>query len=237
MSNVRLMPSPVFMEFAGVQSLSTIDYNGKLSAVVFTHGCNLQCSYCANWHTCIATPSECSFSDVIAELDGATKLVEAIVISGGEPTMWGACPQFIALLKNRYPGVLIKLDTNGTIPDTLERCLSVGVDYVAMDLKAPFNDAIYSGMGKNVERSLDIIRKSGLPYELRTTIHKSHLPARKMFQLCRVVKKGEPWFWQRVFLTPYIKEIEPNVTQLDYTEDEYKALLEKIKIRLNKKVD
>ena len=36
------------MLIGGVQELTTLDFPGKLAAVVFTVGCNFRCGYCHN---------------------------------------------------------------------------------------------------------------------------------------------------------------------------------------------
>jgi len=163
------------MLVGGLRKLSLIDYPGKLSAVVFTQGCNFRCSYCHNAELVVPDlftdpiPPE----DVLSFLAGRRGRIEGVVLTGGEPLQQSDLADFLSDV--RAMGYAVKLDTNGSYPDRLQVLLSKGMlDYIAMDYKAPSGKyALVGGQGADacsIKRTLAVITQSGLPYEVRTTL-------------------------------------------------------------------
>jgi pyruvate formate lyase activating enzyme len=161
------------MKFYGIVRSSLIDYPGKISAVLFVHGCNYDCYYCHNrplledWLEPIDTDELRSF------LVSRGGLLDGIVISGGEPTLDPALPMFLRELHSL--GFSVKLDTNGSSPDVIRRLIDERlVDYVAVDYKAPQSKyASIAGSGVNPQAVLETIRllcASDTEYEVRTTV-------------------------------------------------------------------
>lgn len=163
------------MQIAAVVKCSLIDYPGKIAAVVFTPGCNLNCFYCHNRALIDADSVTCGTTqkEVLAWLEPRVGLLDAVVISGGEPTIQTDIEAFIAEV--RALDYLVKLDTNGTLPNVLASLINAGLlDYVAMDLKAPPEkyDAI---CGASVDQgaigeSIALLMDGRVEYEFRTTI-------------------------------------------------------------------
>ena len=126
------------MRIAGLERCSLIDYPGKMAAVVFTPGCNLDCFYCHN-RTLLApsaTFNAIPFPDVLDWLRKRQGLLDAVVISGGEPTLQADLDDFVREV--RAMDYAVKLDTNGTRPAVLAFLIDEGLlDYIAMDIKAP----------------------------------------------------------------------------------------------------
>ena len=162
------------MKIAGIQKNSTIDYPGNLSAVVFTQGCNMNCGYCHN-RQLIETTNKDSIMDkdgIIAFLQKRRGLLDAVVVSGGEPTIQKDLPDFFRSVKAM--GFKTKLDTNGTNPQSLKGLLDENLlDYVAMDIKAPlckYKMVCCSSVNtENLSRSINILKNSNVEYEFRTT--------------------------------------------------------------------
>ncbi len=159
----------------GFQSFSMLDYQDKLCAIVFTRGCNFRCPYCHNpelVHGCrLVDPFK--KEDVLARLAKRKGKLDAVVITGGEPTLHPELPGFIREIKAM--GFLVKLDTNGTNPGMIFKLLEHRlVDYIAMDIKAPFNKYdLLTGAKADIEKiamSIDLIRNSDIDYEFRTTV-------------------------------------------------------------------
>jgi pyruvate formate lyase activating enzyme len=125
------------MKIAGVVKCSFVDYPGKIAAVVFTPGCNLRCFFCHNKQLIgAAAPCPATQQEVLAWLKTRRGLIDAVVVSGGEPTLQLDLVGFIA--KVHALGYFVKLDSNGTRPNVLASLIDAGlVDYVAMDIKAP----------------------------------------------------------------------------------------------------
>lgn len=163
------------MKIAGLQKNSFVDYRGKVSAVVFTAGCNMDCFYCHNRG--ILCDGEYAGAvreeEVLELLARRRRFLDGVVVSGGEPTLQPDLEQFIAEVKDLgYP---VKLDTNGTNPDKLRWLIDRDmVDFVAMDIKAPM--ARYGevcGININsevIEESIDLLMQERVDYEFRTTV-------------------------------------------------------------------
>jgi pyruvate formate lyase activating enzyme len=158
----------------GVQKTSLIDYPGKVCSVIFVSRCNFRCPFCHN--------SELVFDEVEKDippheifdfLDKKKDWIDGVCITGGEPTLHKGLPDFIREIKKR--GFLVKLDTNGTNPSMVAALLKESLlDYVAMDIKAPLGKYDAScGVKANkklIQDSIDILMRSGIGYEFRTTV-------------------------------------------------------------------
>ena len=127
------------MNIAGLVRSSLIDFPGLVSAVIFTPGCNFRCPWCHNAELARAPvdpPPTCPMDSVLAFLESRRGKLGGVVISGGEPTLQAALEGFCATLRSM--DFAVKLDTNGTNPDLLDRLLDRGlVTSVAMDVKGP----------------------------------------------------------------------------------------------------
>ena len=157
------------MKFSGLQKISLIDYPNKVASVLFTPGCNLRCPFCHNWRIAVDPKPPFLQETVALEiLEARKKYVDAVVVTGGEPTMHKELPKFLAKLKER--GFMVKLDTNGFYPEVLEECLPY-VDYVALDVKTSLEK--YKQLGTKdtagLMRTVEILKTGKVPYEFRTT--------------------------------------------------------------------
>lgn len=160
------------MQIAGLQKTSFVDYPGQPAAVVFTPYCNFECAYCHNAQILHADTPLVAESYVWEHLERRAGTLKALVISGGEPTLQQQLGAFIRRAKRL--GYLIKLDTNGSRPQTLRELLRAKlIDYIAMDIKAPIERyeeiACVKIDADAIRTSITLIRNSGLPHEFRTT--------------------------------------------------------------------
>ena len=163
------------MNICGLQKLSMVDYPGKLAATVFTGGCNLRCPFCHNalLVTRLNESPRLDTDEVLAFLRSRRSLLDAVVLSGGEPLLQPGASDFLATVKDM--GYLVKLDTNGCYPEALEEILSKKfVDYVAMDIKNSREKYSLTVGVPNfdlapIDESIRLIRESGIDYEFRTT--------------------------------------------------------------------
>jgi len=170
------------VRFGGLQKFSLSDYPGKVAAVVFTRGCNFRCPYCHNPDLVRGGDPEnvdtLDEQQILSFLEQRRGRLQALVITGGEPTLHDDLPDFIARVKRI--GYAVKLDTNGSRPEVLESLLQAHlIDFVAMDVKAP-PDKYECLAGKRVDlpalrRSIDIAINSGVAHEFRTTAVKPML--------------------------------------------------------------
>ena len=161
------------MKIAGILKTATIDFPGRLAAVVFTPGCNYDCSFCHN-RDLLTTQTLLDQEQLETFLKKRAGLLDGVVISGGEPTLQGVkLIEFAAFLKGLSYDV--KLDTNGSHPEIVRELLRLElVDYVAMDYKAPF--ARYAEIcggtadAVPVRQTLEILLEGNADFELRTTV-------------------------------------------------------------------
>lgn len=160
------------VSIGGVTPFTTIDYPGKLAAVVFCQGCPWHCGYCHNQHLLpVGEQGSVSWQKLLQLLEQRRGLLDGVVFSGGEPTMQQSLPK--ALAEVRRMGFLAGLHTGGSYPERLAACLP-HLDWIGMDLKAPFElyDQItgVGGSGIAAERSAELVRMSGVPHQFRTTL-------------------------------------------------------------------
>ena len=164
------------MRICGLQKLAMVDFPGKLAATVFTGGCNLRCPFCHNalLVTRLAESPALDEQEILQFLRSRRGLLDGVVLSGGEPLLQPGADAFLAAV--REMGFAVKLDTNGCYPKALAEILNRGlVDYVAMDIKnsrekyAQTVDILDFDV-TGVEESLNLLKHSGVDYELRTTV-------------------------------------------------------------------
>lgn len=169
------------MRIGNLLKNSLIDWEGKLTAVVFTKGCNFRCGFCHN--PSLVIPELLNQTDDIPEsrvfsfLKNRRSWLDGVVITGGEPTIYADLPDFI--IRIRDLGYNIKLDTNGTNPLMLKKLIEDElVDFVAMDVKTIIKFKDYQMITKcndpelteKIEASVNILKSSGIKCQFRTTI-------------------------------------------------------------------
>ncbi|MEA3339006.1 MAG: anaerobic ribonucleoside-triphosphate reductase activating protein [Chloroflexota bacterium] len=191
------------MEIKGWIKTSLIDYPEHIATVLFTGGCDFRCPMCHNADL-VLRPGELPtlpLEEVWEFLSRRAGLVDGVVITGGEPTLQPDLPSF--LRQARALELDIKLDTNGHNPDILESLLDEElVDYVAMDVKAP--PAKYPRLAgrpdldlQRVERSVALLRGSGVPCEFRTTIVPGLLTEEDVEEIARWIAGAERYVLQQ----------------------------------------
>ena len=158
------------MRFGGIQKTSLIDYPDKIATVLFTSGCNLRCPYCHNWRLILnPTGPYLSAEDALKTLEKRRRFVDAVVITGGEPTINTDLPDFLRKLKKH--GYLVKLDSNGLLPDMLEKCVP-HLDYIAVDVKTSLK--LYPKLGsesiEGLVKTIDMLKQGVIDYEFRCTV-------------------------------------------------------------------
>lgn len=193
------------MYLCGLQKLAMVDYPGKLAATVFTGGCNLRCPFCHNalLVTRLDETPELGEEAVLSFLATRTKLLDGVVLSGGEPLLQPDAADF--LRKIRQMGFSVKLDTNGFFPDRLSAILEEGlVDYVAMDIKnAPEKYPITCGIPgldtAPVTESVKLLRQSGVDFEFRTTLVREFHTPEDLLAIGRWLE-GSPRYFLQAFV-------------------------------------
>lgn len=205
------------MNIRGLFKTSLVDYPGRVSAVIFTGGCNLRCGYCHN-------PDLAANSDKLEKIDDEEVfsflnkrrgLLDGVTVSGGEPTLDKGLFDFLRRVKGM--GFLVKLDTNGFSPSVVERCISEALlDYIAVDLKT--SPAKYSMLTnrdvdfKQIVATLDIIRSSGTDYETRTTCVPGFVTIEDIKLIGEAAGRVKNWYLQQFVNTHAL--IDPEAEKL-----------------------
>jgi len=174
------------INIGGLQKFSLSDYPNKIAAIVFLRGCNFRCSYCHNVDLWDTTLQSMPLETIFDFLKRRRKQLNAVVISGGEPTIYADLPLFLKEIKKlNYD---IKLNTNGSYPDRLDMLIQKKLlDYIAMDIKAPLEK--YSAICmreidvETIQKSISLITKSDIPHEFRTTDDLKHLSKEDLQQI------------------------------------------------------
>lgn len=161
----------------GFLETSFIDWPGCLCSVVFLGGCNFRCPFCHN-HPLVLAPEGFETvppDHVLQRLTAMRDWLGGVCVTGGEPTLAPDLPDLLHTFKSA--GIAVKLDTNGTRPEMLERLLAEGLlAMIAMDVKAPLDQAKYDACAGTrvdlaaIRRSIDCIKSSGLPHQFRMTV-------------------------------------------------------------------
>ncbi|MDD5099033.1 MAG: anaerobic ribonucleoside-triphosphate reductase activating protein [Candidatus Colwellbacteria bacterium] len=204
------------MIIGGIQKLSLIDFPGKISTVIFTQGCDFFCPFCHN-------PDLLPFlkdgaileSDFFDHISKNLKMIEGVCITGGEPTMQPDLPLFIRKIKEL--GLSVKLDTNGSSPETLQKLFeSKALDYVAMDIKTTWDNYALAIRSKNPEmsaqkakESLSVISSSGVDHEFRTTVFPGVHKMDDFISMAGYLRDGEKYFIQNIRLEKTLGNITP----------------------------
>ena len=191
------------MAIVGIDKLSLLDYEDKVSVVLFSQACNMRCPFCHNGEAILGASKEdeIDFNEILDFLKTRKGLIDAVVFSGGEPTLE---PDLKVKIKAvRELGFLIKLDTNGTNPEIVENLLDEGlVDYIAMDIKnCPNLYAETCGLKfinvENIKKSISIIMSKAPDYEFRTTLVKEFHERMDYEAFLNLIKGAKRLFLQK----------------------------------------
>lgn len=176
------------MKFSGIQKTSLVDFPNRVASVLFTPGCNLRCPYCHNWRI-VVDPKPPFLNDEVTLkiLEERKRFVDAVVITGGEPTIHKELPKFLKRLKEG--GFMVKLDTNGLNPWALEECLPY-VDYVALDVKTSLGKYARLGAGETAElvHTIEILKTGKVECEFRTTVVPGFVGEEDLMEIGGLVK-------------------------------------------------
>lgn len=216
--------------------ISSLEYPGKISFVIFTAGCSLRCPYCHNPEL-ITGGKEVNPKKITDDIRASLDFIDALVITGGEPLLQG--DDLYNIIKFAQKNKLkIKLDTNGCLPHELSNVINQ-VDYVALDIKAPFNkyrEIIGSDIGLKVKKSMNICLNTPDTFlECRTTYVPGLLDERDLIDICKSIDCDLytlQQFRNRVVLDEKLKNI-PNPTreELFSLAEKIKSYMKRVKIR------
>lgn len=215
------------MRIGGFNKLTTQDFPGNLACIIFTNGCNFDCDYCYNRDLVESHAPEISEEEIFSYLNQRKNMLDGVVISGGEPTIWNDLIPFMEKIKEL--GLKIKLDTNGYRPELLKEILDKNlVDYIAMDIKALFNE-YYKIVNRKLDtdkliESINLIKKSKVDHEFRTTIIKGFHTIEDLDKIVEVID-GSPYYLQNFKM----EDTVINKKLFGFSEEELKGIQEHFK--------
>jgi pyruvate formate lyase activating enzyme len=206
------------MKIGGLQKLTLIDFPGKVACTVFLSGCNFRCPFCYSPE--LVLPEKIKNNPGISEreffnfLKERKNLLEGITICGGEPSSDKKLPGFAKKIKKM--GFSVKLDTNGSNPEMLEKLIGEKlIDYVAMDIKGPKEKygqiaGTKIDLGK-IQKSIDILKEGKVDYEFRSTIIPSLHAKEDVIEMAKWIKGAKRYYLQ-AFLPE--KTIDPEFEKM-----------------------
>lgn len=187
------------MKISGLMKLTLLDFPGHVACTVFLAGCNFRCPFCHNGSLVRGGDIEISREELLSFLKKRQGVLDGVCITGGEPLMNKDVDELIKEIKSL--GYLVKLDTNGSYPEKLEKLLSADlVDYVAMDVKsskAGYAKACGTDVDtEKIQKSIEILKSSGIEHEFRTTVVKGIHTADDIAECAALIGADENYFLQ-----------------------------------------
>jgi pyruvate formate lyase activating enzyme len=188
------------MKIGGFQKTSLLDYPGYISAIIWTTGCNFRCPFCYNKDIVLGKVGLISEKEVLSFLEKRKGLLEAVVITGGEPLLQEDIVDIASKIKKKC--YLLKIDTNGCYPEKLQELINKKlVDYVAMDVKAPKKKYdkltdVKTDLAK-IEKSIEIIKNDAPDYEFRTTFVPNFLKKDDIIEIAKWIKGAKNYYLQQ----------------------------------------
>ncbi|QJA05690.1 anaerobic ribonucleoside-triphosphate reductase activating protein [Thermosulfurimonas marina] len=214
----------------GLRGTSLVDYPGKIAAVVFLGGCNFRCPYCYNVDLVLPERlrrlPDLSEKELLSELRRREGFIRGVVLTGGEPTLWGRrLIDLCARIREAF-SLSIKLDTNGSHPGLLAELLSGAlVDYVALDFKtAPSRYPELSADFAPVAETLEILKGLNGRAEVRITLAPALVGPKEIEEMLPYLQ-GLP----RLALQKFVGEVElldPDFPSQPYSREELLSLKE-----------
>ncbi|MFQ6094899.1 MAG: anaerobic ribonucleoside-triphosphate reductase activating protein [Candidatus Bathyarchaeia archaeon] len=229
----RHLGNPTGVEIKGFIDLSMVDWDGKVSAVIFLPRCNFRCPFCYNV-ALVLTPDELPtipFEKIGSYLQRHKDGIEGVVITGGEPTIHRNLPDLCRRLKNL--GIKVKLDTNGSNPSMVRELMKKHlIDYIALDVKAPLTVEDYSrAIGvdgevflKMIEETMSILMESDVDYEFRTTVIPTIHTEEDIRSICKAISGCRRYVLQN--FKEGVKMIDPSFEKLKpFSKEEMERFL------------
>ena len=222
---------------------SFIDWDGQIVSVIFTSGCNFACPYCQN-ASLVVEPEKVKtipWEKIKQFLQVKKDWLDGVCLTGGEPTIQKDLPELLQSIKEL--GLKTKLDTNGGLPPVLDEIISKNlVDYVAMDLKAPLDERYFKAAGReidlnNIKKSLEILKNSKIPFELRITCVPGLTGKDELVAMIPEIKGSAKFalqnFKPKQVLSREFRKIKPHTAEeLEKLADLLRPHVEKVVVRI-----
>ena len=194
-----------------------LDYPHKSACILWFAGCNMRCLYCYNPEIVLGKGSF-SFEEILSFLQARKNLLDAVVFSGGECLLHKNILPLISEVKKM--GFLIKIDTNGSSPNVMQQLLDQNlIDYIALDYKAPkskFQNITQSNLYDSFEKTLIIILKANISFEVRTTYHSDLLTEEDLKEMILYLESKN---YVGNYYIQYFKNNVETLSKLEYSNN------------------
>lgn len=218
------------MIIGGLQKTSLIDFPEKISAIIFTQGCNFRCGYCHNPELLNRADAKYSEEEIFEFLKSRVGKLDGVVITGGEPTLQKDLKNFIEKIKDM--GFCVKLDTNGTNPEMLEDLIKSNLlDYVAMDIKSSvinYEKTVSVNVNiDNIKKSINLLKNSDIKYEFRTTVLKNLISKEDFEQIGKEIEGAKKYYLQKFVSTKIYDENLKD--EQNYSDEEFENIAQDLR--------
>jgi len=218
------------LDIRGFQKFSLVEWPGKMSAIIFTGGCNFRCPFCHNPELVIELDQVPTYpwQEIEDFLNKKVGWIDAIIITGGEPTIHPELPQVFEKIKNK--GYLTGIATNGTNPEMLKELIEKKLlDKIAMDIKSsPEKYDLATGREnvdfEKIKESISLIKKSGIAYDFKITLAPDVVKKEDMVNIGNLIRGAG-----KVTLQQFrpLKTLDKNwMNKVPYAVDEIKEMKE-----------
>ena len=217
----------------GLEKMSLVDFDGHLCATIFLASCNFRCPFCHNSSLVLNTDELIAYDEeeIFSYLEKRKGMLDAVCITGGEPTLSANLEEIIDKIKNL--GYLVKLDSNGTRPEVLKKLIDEKkVDYIAMDVKSGIANytkvagIINEKLIEKVKVSIELLKNSNINYEFRTTLVKELHTDADIYEIGELIKGAKKFYFQR--FTDHGECIEDGFSEVDIdTANKYLEIIKK----------
>lgn len=175
-----------FLPVYDLTPFTMLDFPDRVACIVWFSGCNMRCLYCHNPEIVKGKSGKLKVPDILSFLEDRRGLLDGVVLSGGEATLYEGIIPFARAV--RKMGFAVKLDTNGTRPAIVRQMLDEGLlNYIALDYKAPpgkFKAVTGIAEWAAFEETLRLVcRERFVPVEIRTTVHAGLLNERDISEI------------------------------------------------------
>ena len=189
------------MDFVGIDKFSLLDFDERVSAVLFAPTCNYRCPFCHTGQSVLGNNQAIPFDEILDFLKSRVGLIDAVVVTGGEPTLMPDLIEKVEKIKEL--GFEIKLDSNGTNPAVIRELLRKNlINYIAMDIKNSEEKyaetvGVVNPLMDKIKESVSLIMNCGIDYEFRTTLVSEYHTKESIEKMGELVKGAKKLFLQK----------------------------------------
>ncbi len=203
-----------------ITTFTALDYPDYLATIIWFAKCNMRCQYCYN-KDIVLGEGEISQEEALEFLDSRVGLLEAVVLSGGESTLYSDLLEFCIKIKEK--NFKIKLDTNGLNPHLVQLLVEHNlIDYIALDYKAPKEKFFVITKNKHFDdfsKTLNFLIARNFPFEVRTTVHNDLLRVEEINRiiedLCKRGYRGNYYLQPFVFTDTILSKLKEEKTTFE----------------------